>query len=71
MMTSRRSNSALVAPVRIGDRANVAAGSVITREVAADALAIERAEQVEKPGWARNYRARKASEKASKSKAKE
>ncbi len=65
------SNSALVAPVRIGDRANVAAGSVITREVAADALAIERAEQVEKPGWARNYRARKASEKASKSKAKE
>jgi bifunctional UDP-N-acetylglucosamine pyrophosphorylase/glucosamine-1-phosphate N-acetyltransferase len=47
------SNTALVAPVKVGDRAVVGAGSVITRNVAADALAVTRPEQVEKKGWAR------------------
>ncbi|MEJ8573262.1 bifunctional UDP-N-acetylglucosamine diphosphorylase/glucosamine-1-phosphate N-acetyltransferase GlmU [Microbaculum marinum] len=45
------SNSALVAPVRIGDRAYVGSGSVITSDVAADALAIARARQVDVPDW--------------------
>ncbi|NNG04390.1 MAG: bifunctional UDP-N-acetylglucosamine diphosphorylase/glucosamine-1-phosphate N-acetyltransferase GlmU [Inquilinus sp.] len=58
------SNVALVAPVRVGDRANVGAGSVVARDVADDALAIGRAEQVEKPGHARRYREKKAAEKA-------
>jgi bifunctional UDP-N-acetylglucosamine pyrophosphorylase/glucosamine-1-phosphate N-acetyltransferase len=52
------SNSALVAPVTVGDRAVVAAGSVITEDVAADALAVARARQVEKPGWASLFRAK-------------
>ena len=46
------SDTALVAPVRIGDGAYVAAGSVITENVPADALAIARGRQVNKPGWA-------------------
>jgi bifunctional UDP-N-acetylglucosamine pyrophosphorylase/glucosamine-1-phosphate N-acetyltransferase len=46
------SNSALVAPVKIGEGAYVGSGSVITRDVAADALAIERSEQRQVPGWA-------------------
>jgi bifunctional UDP-N-acetylglucosamine pyrophosphorylase / glucosamine-1-phosphate N-acetyltransferase len=51
------SNSALVAPVTIGDGAMVAAGSVITRDVAADALTVGRGQQVDKPGWAAKFRA--------------
>jgi bifunctional UDP-N-acetylglucosamine pyrophosphorylase / glucosamine-1-phosphate N-acetyltransferase len=58
------SNTALVAPVSIGDGAVVAAGSTVTRDAAADALAIERAEQVEKRGWAKWFRERKAADKA-------
>ncbi len=54
------SNSALIAPVRIGAGAYVASGSVITEDVAADALALGRSRQVEKPGWAISYRARMA-----------
>ncbi|MBO6782442.1 MAG: bifunctional UDP-N-acetylglucosamine diphosphorylase/glucosamine-1-phosphate N-acetyltransferase GlmU [Alphaproteobacteria bacterium] len=50
------SNSALVAPVTIGDGAIVAAGSTISRDVEADALAIERAPQDDKPGWAAKFR---------------
>ncbi|MFY9692090.1 MAG: bifunctional UDP-N-acetylglucosamine diphosphorylase/glucosamine-1-phosphate N-acetyltransferase GlmU [Candidatus Acidiferrales bacterium] len=50
------SDSALVAPVRIGDGAYVAAGSVITENVPADALAIARGRQANKPGWARQRR---------------
>ena len=46
------SDSALVAPVRIGDGAYVAAGSIITENVPADALAIARGRQINKPGWA-------------------
>ncbi|MCS6892548.1 MAG: bifunctional UDP-N-acetylglucosamine diphosphorylase/glucosamine-1-phosphate N-acetyltransferase GlmU [Rhodovarius sp.] len=44
------SNTALVAPVRVGDGALVAAGSTITEDVPADALAIARGRQVIKPG---------------------
>jgi len=51
------SNSALVAPVKIGDGAYVASGSVITRDVPADALAFGRARQVVKPGFAERLRA--------------
>ncbi len=46
------SDSALVAPVRIGDGAYVAAGSTITDNVPADALGLARGRQVNKPGWA-------------------
>ncbi len=51
------SNSALVAPVTIGDGAIVAAGSTVTRDVAGDALALVRPAQTEKPGWAARFRA--------------
>ena len=44
------SNSALVAPVTIGDGAYVASGSVITHDVPADALALARGRQVVKQG---------------------
>jgi len=53
------SDSALVAPVRIGDGAYIGTGSVITKDVAPDALAVARGQQVEKPGWAAAFRARK------------
>ncbi len=51
------SNSALVAPVTIGDGAIVAAGSTITADVPADALALVRPPQANKPGWATRFRA--------------
>ena len=50
------SNRALVAPVTIGAGALVGAGSVITRDVAADAVALARGEQVEKPGAGQAFR---------------
>jgi len=50
------SNSSLVAPVTIGDGAIVGAGSVITGKVEADALAVTRADQQEKAGWAARFR---------------
>lgn len=50
------SNSALVAPVTIGAGAIVAAGSVITRDVEADALALSRSRQDAKAGWAKRFR---------------
>jgi bifunctional UDP-N-acetylglucosamine pyrophosphorylase/glucosamine-1-phosphate N-acetyltransferase len=49
------SNSALVAPVKIGADAIVAAGSAVTRDVAAGELRIVRAEQLVKPGWADRF----------------
>ena len=58
------SNSALVAPVKIGDGAIVAAGSVITRDVPKDTLSLARGRQEDKPGLAAKFRARKAAEKA-------
>jgi len=52
------SNTALVAPVTIGDGAVIGAGSVITEDVEADALAVERSEQKGVAGWARRFRER-------------
>jgi bifunctional UDP-N-acetylglucosamine pyrophosphorylase/glucosamine-1-phosphate N-acetyltransferase len=52
------SNTALVAPVTIGVGAIVGAGSVITRDVETDSLAIERSEQKGISGWARRFRER-------------
>ena len=62
------SNTALVAPVSVGNGANIAAGSVITRNIPADALAIARGEQVTREGWAKRYRDMKQARKAAKSK---
>jgi bifunctional UDP-N-acetylglucosamine pyrophosphorylase/glucosamine-1-phosphate N-acetyltransferase len=45
------SGTELVAPVRVGKKAYVAAGSTITKDVGPASLAIGRARQVEKPGW--------------------
>ena len=53
------SDSQLVAPVRIGKGAYVAAGSTITHEVPADALAIARSRQETKPNWVARRRGRK------------
>ena len=49
------SNSALVAPVSIGADAIVAAGSTVSRDVAAGELRMVRAEQLVKPGWADRF----------------
>ncbi|WP_156678834.1 bifunctional UDP-N-acetylglucosamine diphosphorylase/glucosamine-1-phosphate N-acetyltransferase GlmU [Sphingomonas profundi] len=58
------SNSALVAPVSVGEGAIVGAGTVLTRGVAAGALAIVRAPQQDKDGWATRFRERMAAKKA-------
>ncbi|QND47148.1 bifunctional UDP-N-acetylglucosamine diphosphorylase/glucosamine-1-phosphate N-acetyltransferase GlmU [Rhizobium lusitanum] len=60
------SNSSLVAPVRIGDNAYVASGSVITDDVPAEALAFGRARQEVKPGRAKLIRERALAIKAAK-----
>ena len=52
------SNTALVAPVTIGDGAVIGAGSVITEDVEPDALAVERSEQKGIAGWAKRFRER-------------
>jgi bifunctional UDP-N-acetylglucosamine pyrophosphorylase/glucosamine-1-phosphate N-acetyltransferase len=49
-------NSSLVAPVKIGDNAYIGSGSVITKDVPAGALAIARARQAIKEGWAKRLR---------------
>lgn len=49
------SNSALVAPVKVGADAIVAAGSAVTRDVADGELRIVRGEQLVKPGWADRF----------------
>jgi bifunctional UDP-N-acetylglucosamine pyrophosphorylase/glucosamine-1-phosphate N-acetyltransferase len=53
------SDAVLVAPVTLGDGAFVTAGSVITDDVEADAMAFGRARQEQKPGRAAAFRARK------------
>jgi bifunctional UDP-N-acetylglucosamine pyrophosphorylase/glucosamine-1-phosphate N-acetyltransferase len=52
------SNTALVAPVTVGEGAIVGAGSVITSDVEPDSLAVERSEQKGIAGWARRFRER-------------
>jgi bifunctional UDP-N-acetylglucosamine pyrophosphorylase/glucosamine-1-phosphate N-acetyltransferase len=62
------SNSALIAPVNIGADAIVAAGSAVSRDVAAGELRMVRAEQLIKPGWADRFhdtmKKKKAADKA-------
>lgn len=49
------SNSALIAPVKIGADAIVAAGSAVSRDVADGELRLVRADQLVKPGWADSF----------------
>ncbi len=58
------SNTSLVAPVKIGDGAYIGSGSVITKNVAAGSLALERSSQEERPGWAAKFRAMMSKRKA-------
>jgi bifunctional UDP-N-acetylglucosamine pyrophosphorylase / glucosamine-1-phosphate N-acetyltransferase len=58
------SDSALVAPIVIGEGAYIGAGSTITKDVPADALAVARGRQVIKEGWAKNRRAQREARKA-------
>src|SRR3990167_1249263 len=60
------SGTELVAPVKVGRGAYVAAGSTITENVPAGALAIARGRQVNKPGWARTRRQKLAAAQAQK-----
>ena len=50
-------NTNLIAPVTVGNGSYIAAGSTITDEVPENALALARARQVNKPGWAEQWRA--------------
>ncbi len=50
------SGTELIAPVKVGDNAYIAAGSTITENIPTDALGIARGRQVNKPGWARERR---------------
>jgi bifunctional UDP-N-acetylglucosamine pyrophosphorylase/glucosamine-1-phosphate N-acetyltransferase len=54
----------LVAPVTLGNGAMTATGSVITRDVEADALAVSRARQENKPGFAARFFERLRAQKA-------
>ena len=62
------SNSALVAPVTIGEGAYVGSGSVVTKDVSTDALAVARGRQAEIDGWAAKFRAAQSAKKANKDK---
>jgi bifunctional UDP-N-acetylglucosamine pyrophosphorylase / glucosamine-1-phosphate N-acetyltransferase len=57
------SDTSLVAPITVGDGAYIAAGSCVTKDVPADALAIARGHQVNKEGWAANKRAERDAKK--------
>ncbi|QTC86548.1 bifunctional UDP-N-acetylglucosamine diphosphorylase/glucosamine-1-phosphate N-acetyltransferase GlmU [Brevundimonas pondensis] len=60
------SNSSLVAPVTVGAGAMVGSGSVVTKDVAPGDLALGRAEQTTKPGWAARFMATMRAKKAAK-----
>ncbi len=62
------SNSSLVAPVTIGENAMVGSGSVITKDVEAGALSVARGKQMQKSGWATQFRDKMAAIKAAKKK---
>ena len=62
------SNSALVAPISIGEGAYIGSGSVITKDVDANALAVARGSQVGRQGWATAFREKMAARKAAKKK---
>ena len=64
------SNTALVAPVTVGDGATVGAGSVIARDVAADSLAVTRGPLMARDQWAKKFRERRSKEKEAAQKAK-
>lgn len=53
------SNSALIAPVTIGDKAFIGAGSTITKHIEADSLAVARNRQINKENWAKSFRKKK------------
>ena len=55
------SNTALVAPVKVGDGAMIGAGSVITKEVPADSLGVERSHQTNLEDWAKKFRLKQKS----------
>ena len=57
------SNNTLVAPITIGDNAMTTAGSVLTQDVEADAMAFGRARQETRPGRATAFRAARTTEK--------
>jgi bifunctional UDP-N-acetylglucosamine pyrophosphorylase / glucosamine-1-phosphate N-acetyltransferase len=59
-------NSSLVAPVKIGNGAYIGSGSVITKDVPDDAMAVERSPQNNREGGAKRYREMKMRRKASK-----
>jgi bifunctional UDP-N-acetylglucosamine pyrophosphorylase/glucosamine-1-phosphate N-acetyltransferase len=59
-------NSSLVAPVRIGNGAYIGSGSVITRDVPDDAMALERSQQTNREGGAKRYRELKTEDKTPK-----
>jgi bifunctional UDP-N-acetylglucosamine pyrophosphorylase/glucosamine-1-phosphate N-acetyltransferase len=50
------SGTQLIAPVKIGKRAYIGAGSTITKDVSPDSLAVSRAKQVERKNWSRRKR---------------
>jgi bifunctional UDP-N-acetylglucosamine pyrophosphorylase/glucosamine-1-phosphate N-acetyltransferase len=58
------SDTALVAPVRVGARAYTGSGSVITKDVADDALAVARGRQTSYENWAKTFREKKLAERA-------
>jgi bifunctional UDP-N-acetylglucosamine pyrophosphorylase/glucosamine-1-phosphate N-acetyltransferase len=60
------SNSALVAPVTIGNGAYVGAGSTISKDIPDNALGVTRASQMNKDGWAAQFREKKIKEKSRK-----
>jgi bifunctional UDP-N-acetylglucosamine pyrophosphorylase/glucosamine-1-phosphate N-acetyltransferase len=62
------SDTSLVAPVKVGPRAFTGAGSVITKDVSEDALAVARGRQSELENWGKRFRARKQADRDKKGK---